>query len=196
MFNTTFRTLPDAFMKWHFRHFITTAMTGFWTGKPLVEFYQVNTFFCCLVLQLCDEAVPACITYRSCQIVVFHHVGCFQRLHNYRLVFVNNCTRELVLKISTGIRYSPKLAVSVMVNNLKSVSSRLLRQQNTHLRMQSKTGLLWSRSYFACSSGGATIETLSAYVQSQSTPDWSLKPYGLFALYPRPYWARVYGVFC
>ncbi len=69
------------------------------------------------------------------------------------------------------ITYPPKLAVSVMVNNLKSVSSRLLRQQNTHLRMQSKTGLLWSRSYFVCRTGGATIETLRAYVQSQSTPD-------------------------
>ncbi|MCK9782086.1 transposase, partial [Proteus columbae] len=44
-------------------------------------------------------------------------------------------------------------------------------QQNTHLRTQSKTGLLWSRSYFVCSTGGATIETLRAYVQSQSTPD-------------------------
>ncbi|WP_065823365.1 IS200/IS605 family transposase [Photorhabdus australis] len=64
------------------------------------------------------------------------------------------------------VAYPPKLAVSVMVNNLKSVSSRLLRQQNTHLRMQSKTGLLWSRSYFVCSTGGATIETLRAYVQS------------------------------
>ncbi|AMG67674.1 IS200/IS605 family transposase [Providencia stuartii] len=69
------------------------------------------------------------------------------------------------------IAYPPKLAVSVMVNNLKSVSSRLLRQQNTHLRMQSKTGLLWSRSYFACSAGGATIETLKAYVLSQNTPE-------------------------
>lgn len=65
------------------------------------------------------------------------------------------------------VAYPPKLAVSVMVNNLKSVSS----QQNAHLRMQSKTGLLWSRSYFVCSTGGATIETLRAYVQSQSTPD-------------------------
>ncbi|HBB0033540.1 TPA: IS200/IS605 family transposase, partial [Escherichia coli] len=46
-----------------------------------------------------------------------------------------------------------------------------LRQQNAHLRMQSKTELLWSRSYFVCSTGGATIETLRAYVQSQSTPD-------------------------
>ncbi|HBW7627693.1 IS200/IS605 family transposase [Klebsiella pneumoniae] len=69
------------------------------------------------------------------------------------------------------VAYPPKLAVSVMVNNLKSVSSRLLRQQNTHLRMQSKTGLLWSRSYFACSAGCATIETLKAYVLSQNTPE-------------------------
>nr|WP_036778630.1 IS200/IS605 family transposase [Photorhabdus aegyptia] len=69
------------------------------------------------------------------------------------------------------VAYPPKLSVSVMVNNLKSVSSRLLRQQNTHLPMQSKTGLLWSRSYFACSAGGANIETLRAYVQSQATPD-------------------------
>ncbi|MGL4716257.1 MAG: IS200/IS605 family transposase, partial [Aeromonas sp.] len=27
------------------------------------------------------------------------------------------------------------------------------------------------RSYFACSAGGATIETLKAYVASQKTPD-------------------------
>lgn len=69
------------------------------------------------------------------------------------------------------IAYPPKLAVSVMVNNLKSVSSRLLRQKNTHLRMQSKTGLLWSRSYFASSAGGATKEMLKAYVLSQNTPE-------------------------
>ncbi|CAM3988777.1 hypothetical protein SESI111939_11285 [Serratia silvae] len=47
----------------------------------------------------------------------------------------------------------------------------LLRQQNTHLKTQSKTGLLWSRSYFVCSAGGATIETLRDYIQSQSMPD-------------------------
>ncbi|NRN31054.1 transposase, partial [Photorhabdus heterorhabditis] len=34
-----------------------------------------------------------------------------------------------------------------------------------------KTGLLWSRAYFVCSTGRVTIETLRAYVQSQSTPD-------------------------
>ena len=69
------------------------------------------------------------------------------------------------------VAYPPKLAVSVMVNNLKSVSSRKLRALNTHIPRQSNNGALWSRSYFACSAGGATIETLREYVQSQATPD-------------------------
>ena len=69
------------------------------------------------------------------------------------------------------IAYPPKLSVSVMVNNLKSISSRMLRLQNTHLTRQSKSAALWSRSYFACTAGGATIETLKAYVESQSAPD-------------------------
>ena len=69
------------------------------------------------------------------------------------------------------VSYPPKLAVSVLVNNLKSVSSRRIRILNTHIPRQSKSGALWSRSYFACSAGGATIETLREYVQSQVTPD-------------------------
>ncbi|GAD32598.1 transposase [Photobacterium leiognathi lrivu.4.1] len=69
------------------------------------------------------------------------------------------------------ISYPPKLAISVMVNNLKSISSRMLRLQNTHLTRQSKSSALWSRSYFACTAGGAKIETLKSYVESQSTPD-------------------------
>jgi len=69
------------------------------------------------------------------------------------------------------IAYPPKLSVSVLVNNLKSISSRRLRILNTNLSKASNSGVLWSRSYFACSAGGATIETLKAYVASQKTPD-------------------------
>ena len=69
------------------------------------------------------------------------------------------------------ISYPPKLSISVMVNNLKAVSSRILRLQNTHLTRQSTSSAIWSRSYFACTASGATIETLKAYVESQSTPD-------------------------
>lgn len=69
------------------------------------------------------------------------------------------------------IAYPPKLSVSVMVNNLKATSSRRLRILNTHLQRQSKSSAFWSRSYFACSAGGATIDTLKEYVQSQATPN-------------------------
>lgn len=69
------------------------------------------------------------------------------------------------------VAYPPKLAISIMVNNLKSISSRRIRSLNSHIPRQSKSAALWSRSYFACSAGGATIETLRAYVQSQATPE-------------------------
>jgi len=69
------------------------------------------------------------------------------------------------------VSYPPKLSVSVMVNNLKSVSSRMVRHFNPHLSRQSQSSALWSRSYFASSAGGATIETLRKYVENQATPD-------------------------
>lgn len=68
------------------------------------------------------------------------------------------------------VDYPPRLAISVLVNNLKATSSRRIRHLNTHIPRLSKHGALWSRSYFACSAGGVTIETLKAYVQGQNTP--------------------------
>lgn len=69
------------------------------------------------------------------------------------------------------IAYPPKLSISVLVNNLKSISSRRVRILNTNLRKASNSGVLWSRSYFACSAGTATTEILKAYIASQKTPD-------------------------
>ncbi|ADE14342.1 transposase IS200-family protein [Nitrosococcus halophilus Nc 4] len=68
------------------------------------------------------------------------------------------------------VEYPPKLSISVLVNNLKSTSSRRIRFLNTHIPRLSKSAALWSRSYFACSAGGATIKTLKAYVNGQKTP--------------------------
>ena len=67
------------------------------------------------------------------------------------------------------IAYPPKLSISVMVNNLKSTSSRRLRILNTHIPRQSNNSAFWSRSYFACSTGGVTLGMLKEYVQNQST---------------------------
>jgi len=71
---------------------------------------------------------------------------------------------KLVVHLVFTTKFRRKLFTSVMINNLKAVSSRLLRLQNTHLIRQRKRSVLWSRSYFACPASGATIETLKAYV--------------------------------
>ncbi|MCU1641468.1 MAG: family transposase [Nocardia sp.] len=66
------------------------------------------------------------------------------------------------------IKYPPTMQLSKLVNSLKGVSSRRLRQQyplGTHREQ------LWSPSYFAASCGGAPLEIIKQYVQQQRRPD-------------------------
>ena len=67
--------------------------------------------------------------------------------------------------------YPPKVAVSSLVNSLKGVSSRLLRQQRPDIRKRYWKGVLWSPSYFASSCGGAPISIVRQYIEQQKTPD-------------------------
>ena len=68
------------------------------------------------------------------------------------------------------VQYPPKVSVSSLVNSLKGVSSRMLRQQRPDLRRRYWKGVLWSPSYFAASCGGAPISILQAYIEQQKTP--------------------------
>jgi len=58
------------------------------------------------------------------------------------------------------VEYPPKLAVSVLVNSLKGVSSRLLRKERPDLSKRYWKNVLWSPSYFASSCGGAPISII------------------------------------
>jgi putative transposase len=69
------------------------------------------------------------------------------------------------------VEYPPKVAVSSLVNSLKGVSSRLLRQQRPDIRKRYWKGVLWSPSYFASSCGGAPISIVRQYIEQQKTPD-------------------------
>ena len=69
------------------------------------------------------------------------------------------------------VEYPPKLAVSSLVNSLKGVSSRLLRQQRPDIRKRYWKGVLWPPSYFAPSCGGAPISIVRQYIEQQKTPD-------------------------
>jgi putative transposase len=66
------------------------------------------------------------------------------------------------------IEYPPKLSVSVMVNALKGVSSRRYGQAG-YPKPYGKDAL-WSPSYFVSSIGGAPLEVLRTYIQSQEKP--------------------------
>lgn len=71
------------------------------------------------------------------------------------------------------VLYPPRIALSVLVNSLKGVSSRRLRQNFDVFKKEywGENVALWSRSYFVASVGGAPIEILKQYIEQQKTPD-------------------------
>ncbi|MGW6425651.1 IS200/IS605 family transposase [Nocardia sp. NPDC055053] len=66
------------------------------------------------------------------------------------------------------VEYPPTVQLSKLVNSLKGVTSRRLRQV---YRMRTHQDRLWSPSYFAGSCGGAPLETIRQYVEEQRRPD-------------------------
>ena len=68
------------------------------------------------------------------------------------------------------VNYPPKVAISSLVNSLKGVSSRRLRQNHPALVHRYWKGVLWSPSYFASSCGGAPISIIRQYIEQQRTP--------------------------
>lgn len=74
------------------------------------------------------------------------------------------------------VQYPPKVAISTLVNSLKGVSSRRLRQEFPALEKVYWKGGLWSPSYFAGSVGGAPIDTLRRYIENQNAPSTRSSP--------------------
>ena len=71
------------------------------------------------------------------------------------------------------INYPPKVQLSKLINSLKGVSSRKLKQEFVYLREHwicKKSGSLWSPSYFAGSVGGAPLSVLKQYIEQQDRP--------------------------
>ena len=66
------------------------------------------------------------------------------------------------------IAYPPKVALSKLVNSLKGVSSRLLRERRPEVSGRYSDGVLWSPSYFVASCGGAPLSIVADYVRFQT----------------------------
>ena len=83
------------------------------------------------------------------------------------------------------VEYPPKVALSHLVNSLKGVSARRLRQAGHPEVLRSMRGeAFWSPSYCAVSTGGAALDVVKQYIQDQRGPSASSRA-GL-DLYPSP----------
>jgi putative transposase len=68
-------------------------------------------------------------------------------------------------------QYHPDLQISTLVNNLKSVSSRRLRQEfEARVNEFYWKDVLWNGSYFIASCGGVTVSALKVYIENQDSP--------------------------
>ncbi|GAA2064571.1 IS200/IS605 family transposase [Streptomyces albiaxialis] len=69
------------------------------------------------------------------------------------------------------VNFPPKVALSKLVNSLKGISSRRLRQEYPELvRRYWRAQRLWSGSYFAGSVGGAPLSIVKQYIEQQNRP--------------------------
>jgi putative transposase len=69
-------------------------------------------------------------------------------------------------------QYHPDVHLSKLVNSLKSISSRKLRQEFLPQleKVYYKKKVVWNSSYFIASCGGVTISTLRKYIENQDKP--------------------------
>jgi putative transposase len=67
---------------------------------------------------------------------------------------------------------NPNLTLSTLVNNLKTVSSRIIRRdfKESILRVY-REPVFWHRSYCIITSGGAPIEVLKRYIENQGADE-------------------------
>lgn len=69
------------------------------------------------------------------------------------------------------VNFPPKVALSKLVNSLKGVSSRRMRQEFPDLTQHYwRAQRLWSGSYFAGSVAGAPISALHQYIEQHNRP--------------------------
>ena len=69
------------------------------------------------------------------------------------------------------VNFPPTVQLSRLVNSIKGVTSRMLRREfDAHVRHYLWGNHFWARSYYVGTAGGAPLETIAQYIQSQRRP--------------------------
>ncbi len=107
------------------------------------------------VLDYLKEAFSECLTAWNCKLVEYGG----EPDHVHLLIDIH-----------------PALDISVLINNLKTASARRTRNRFAeHIAKFYSKPLFWHRAYFVGSVGGATLETVRAYVDAQGTEEHARK---------------------
>jgi putative transposase len=74
--------------------------------------------------------------------------------------------------VHLSLSLNPKVAPSVFVNNLKTVSSRFIRRDfaDELAKVYWKKPVFWSRSYCIITCGGAPLSVIKQYIEQQEAP--------------------------
>lgn len=64
-------------------------------------------------------------------------------------------------------RGQPNTEISKFINAYKSASSRLIKKEFPHIRRALWKEMFWSQSFCLLTTGGATVEIIREYIQSQ-----------------------------
>ena len=101
-------------------------------------------------------------------------------LERLREIFANVCVKTKCRLIEFSgesdhvhllIDFHPDNNLSALAGSLKSASSRIIQKEfSEHLATIYKNSVLWSSSYYVASTGGAPIERIKQYIQSQEHP--------------------------
>lgn len=73
------------------------------------------------------------------------------------------------------VSMAPTVSVAALVNALKGTSSRKRRQAFPIIAKRYWKGVLWTPSYFAASTRGATLEKVKKYMEEQRASSPALK---------------------
>ena len=74
---------------------------------------------------------------------------------------------NLYLWINMTIMGQPKSEISRFINAYKSASSRLLKKEFPQIREKLWKETFWSQSFCLLTAGGAPIETIRRYIETQ-----------------------------
>jgi putative transposase len=71
----------------------------------------------------------------------------------------------------------PSVEMSKYVNNLKTVSSRMVRKEfSEHLRKFYWKPVFWTRAYCLITAGGAPLDVIKCYIENQAGVDSNSSP--------------------